>query len=527
MDTRQHKALKSWVENLKGKNQTLRERLAALRKENQVLQKALRDSRKLLSDTPGAVVLVKEEKIVFTNKNAWKRLGYTQEEILGQHFLNFVHPDSVGYVSIIHQRRISDKSVPDQYETYLMTKTGETMFCEVRVKKIRYQGRRAFLLHLVDLDQKRQREKQLVRSQKSEAIVRMGLGLSGEFRQCLSALKENPLFLDNIESLGEAKIAESLRSIEAIAEKGDLIAHQLDCLARVERQKSDLVLFDLRKVVKEAISKTRPNWDGATARGGGKIHLKTYLRTVSPVEGDPKEIKDALTSIISNAVDALSDGGEIYLTMEESSGLAHVYVQDNGSGIRDDIKDKIFDPFFTTRGGARPGLGLSLAYAIINRHGGEIEVMSKEGRGATFIIKLPLARKASSSKRRGAKKRVKDSHTLIIGDEGVVKDLLSHIFVSKGGKVTSVSTGMEGLKSLKKNKFDLVIADQNTPYLELSKIIARIKKIDRALPIALVNADEEKGKSVYSLKALGADLVIGKPLDADRILSLVSKALAL
>jgi nitrogen-specific signal transduction histidine kinase/CheY-like chemotaxis protein len=397
------------------------------------------------------------------------------------------------------------------------------------VKKIRYQGRRAFLLHLTDLDQKKQEEEQLVRSQKSEAIVRMGLGLSREFKQCLSALKENPLFLENIESLGEAGITESLRRIEAITEKGDLITQQLDCLTKVEQQRSDLVLFDLRKVVKEAVSKTRPNWDGAAVRGGGKIHLKTYLRTVSPVEGDPKEIKDALTSIISNAVDALSDGGEIYLTMEESSGLAHVYVQDNGSGIRDDIKDKIFDPFFTTRGGAGTGLGLSLAYAIINRQGGEIEVMSQEGRGSTFIIKLPLARKASSSKSksRGAKKRVKDLHTLIIGDEDMVKDLLSQIFVSKGGKVTSVSTGMEGLKSLKKNKFDLVIADQNTPYLELSKIIARIKKIDRALPIALVNADEEKGKSVYSLKALGADLVIGKPLDADRILSLVSKALAL
>jgi nitrogen-specific signal transduction histidine kinase/CheY-like chemotaxis protein len=397
------------------------------------------------------------------------------------------------------------------------------------VKKIRYQGRRAFLLHLTDLDQKKQEEKQLVRSQKSEAIVRMGLGLSREFKQCLSALKENPLFLENIESLGEAGITESLRRIEAIAEKGDLITQQLDCLTKVEQQRSDLVLFDLRKVVKEAVSKTRPNWDGAAVRGGGKIHLKTYLRTVSPVEGDPKEIKDALVSIISNAVDALSGGGEVYLTMEESSGFAHVYVQDNGSGIRDDIKDKIFDPFFTTRGGAGTGLGLSLAYAIINRHGGEIEVMSQEGRGSTFIIKLPLARKASSSKSksRGAKKRVKDLHTLIIGDEDMVKDLLSQIFVSKGGKVTSVSTGMVGLKLLNKNKFDLVIADKNTPYLELSKIIARIKKIDRALPIALVNADEEKGSALNSLKALGADLLIGRPLDADRILSVVSKALAL
>lgn len=527
MDTRQYKTQKSWVENLKGKNQTLRERLACLRKENQVLQKALKDSRRLLNDMPGAVVLVKEGKIIFTNQTAWKKLGYTQEEFLERHFINFVHPDSVEYVRNLHQRRISGKSVPDKYEAYLTTKNGEPLFCEVRLRKIRYQGRRAFLLHLTDLDQKKQREEELVRSRKLEAIVRMGLGLSREFKQCLSPLRESPLFIEKIESLGVPGITESLKRIEAVTEKAELITQQLDCLARVEKEKSDLVLFDLRKVLKEAVSITRPNWDGAVMSGGGKVHLKTYLRMLSPVEGDPKEIKAALVSIISNAVDALSGGGEIYLTTEESSGFAHVYVQDNGPGIRDDIKDKIFDPFFTTRADSRTGLGLSLAYAIITRHGGEIEVMSQEGRGATFIIKLPLARKPSSSKSRRTKKRVKDSHTLIIGDDGMVNDLLSQIFVSKGGKVTSASTGVAGFKLLKKNKFDLVIADKNTPYLELSKIIPKMKKIDRTLPIALVNADEERGKSLDSLKALGADLVIGRPLDADRILSLVSKTLAL
>ncbi|MBW1703564.1 MAG: PAS domain S-box protein [Deltaproteobacteria bacterium] len=525
MSVRQQQNLENRVEKLKDQNLTLREKLNALKKENKSLEKALRDSLNLLKDIPGSVVLIQDGKIVLMNETARDQLGYAEEEILGRNFLDFIHPDSVEYVKNLHRRRILGKPVPDDYETYLITKSGDELCCEVQVKKIRYQGRTAFLFNITGLDQRKQKEMRLLHSRKMEALTRMATGLNREFNRFLSMLDEHDLYAQGIESATDKDLIRSLRKIEAARERGNFIIEQLSCLTMTENERSDITLLDLKKTVQDIVAMTRPKWKEDLEDRGVGINVKTYLRALSPVEACPHEIQDALLSIMLNAIDALPAGGEIYLTTEENAGFAHVYVQDNGVGIKDDIKDKIFDPFFTTRGDSRLGLGLSLAYAIINRHKGEIEVMSQEGQGATFTIKLPLAPEPPPSKAKGPKKRIRDSNILIIADGGIVKDLLSQLLVSKGGKVANISTDMECLKLLRKNRFDLVIADLDTPYLNAPVIIPKIKNMDKSLAVALVNAPEEKGRS-RKLKNLGADLIIGRPLNMDKALSLISGVLA-
>ncbi len=525
MTTRQQQNLENRVEKLKVQDLTLRKKLKALKKENKSLEKALRDTRKLLRDIPGSVVLIQDGKIILMNETAKDQLGYAEEEILGRNFLDFIHPDSVEYVKNLHERRISGKPVPDDYETYLVTRGGENLCCEFRVKKIRYQGRTAFLFDITGLDQRKQKEMRILRSQKMEALIRMATGLGREFDRFLSMLDEHGLPTQGIEPVAGEDLIRSLKNIEIARERGSFIIEQLSCLTKTQNERSDIVLLDLKKTVQNVVAATRPKWKGDIKDPVVTINVKTYLRALSPVEACPQEIQDALVSIMLNAIDALPGGGEIYLTTEENNGFAHVYVQDNGVGIPDDIKDKIFDPFFTTKDESRMGLGLSLAYAIIDRHKGEIEVMSREGQGTTFIIKLPLAPKTLPSQTKGAKKRIRDSNIGIIADEVIVKDLLSQLLVSKGGRVTTVSTGMECLKLLRKNRFDLVIADLDAAYLDHTVIIPKIKNMDKRLAIVLVNAVEDKG-GVRTLKKMGADLVIGRPLDMDKTLSLISGVLA-
>jgi PAS domain S-box-containing protein len=525
MTTRQQQNLENRIEKLKVQNLTLRENLNALRKENKSLEKALRDTRKLLKDIPGSVVLIQDGKIILMNETARDLLGYAEEEILGRNFLDFIHPDSIEYVKNLHERRLSGKPVPDDYETYLVTRGGENLCCEFRVKKIRYQGRTAFLFDITGLDQRKQKEMRILRSRKMKALNRMATGLGREFNRFLSMLDEHGLGTQGVEPFAGKDLIRLMRKIEVARERGNFIIEQLSCLTMTQNERSDIVLLDLKKTVQNVVAATRPKWKGDIKDPGVRIDVKTYLRALSPVKACPREIQDALVSIMLNAIDALPEGGEIYLTTEENNGFAHVYVQDNGVGIPDDIKDKIFDPFFTTKDESRMGLGLSLAYAIIDRHKGEIEVMSQEGQGATFIVKLPLAPKTPPSKAKGARKKIRDSNILIIADEGIVKDLLSQLLVSKGGRVTTVSSVMECLKLLKKNRFDLVIADLDTPNLDAPVIIPKIKNMDKSLAVTLVNALEEKGRS-RALKKMGADLVIGRPLDMDRALSLISGVLA-
>jgi len=221
----------------------------------------------------------------------------------------------------------------------------------------------------------------------------------------------------------------------------------------------------------------------------------------------------------------MPEGGELYITTEEHSGLAHIYFQDNGTGISEGIIDKIFDPFFTTNDGARRGLGLTLAFAIIGRHKGNIRVISHQDRGSTFLMKLPLVGKTPLFKSNTKKKGLKDSRILIIGEKGAVIDILYQLLTSKGSTNTLASSHNETLKLLRGNKFDLVIADQNAPHIETSKTIREIKRLQPDLPVALINAPVNPGSRNVPIK-MGADLAIGRPLDIDRLLSLLSSLLA-
>ena len=520
MDRVKESPLKNRLKRLENDKQKLKERLAALKKKNLGLEKELRVSSRLLNDVPGCVVLIQQEKVVFVNENTVKLSGYPIENILNRSFLEFIHPDNIEQIRIFHQKRISGKMAPDVFETYLVTKGGETLCCEVRVKKIRYHGRRAFLVHLIDQGKRKKRERRLIQSEKMEALNRMAEGVSRQYGNCLNIMNESY-------NLSETLPSGSLKRIRAAIQMGNLIVHRLERLASAGEQIPVAVLFDLRDVVKDAVETTRPLWEQNRGNKGHTVRFETYLRSKLQVKGDPREIKDALVNIILNAVDALPADGEIHLSAEESSGFANIYIQDNGVGIQDHIKDKIFDPFFTTKGNSMPGLGLTMASAILARHEGEIELIDREGRGATFVVKLPIARDKSPSRTKGRKRGLRDSHIMVIGDEDIARDLLVQLLLSKGARVAAVSTVNESLKLLSKENFDLILLDQDESGLESQKIIPKIRKADETLPVILIKGPDihKKREDTDTLRSIDPDFVIGMPLDMDRILPLISKAL--
>ena len=147
---------------------------------------------------------------------------------------------------------------------------------------------------------------------------------------------------------------------------------------------------DLQRVVHEAVDATRPVWmkrDGLANR----IDLRMVLGDVAPVSSRPTELREVLTNLILNAVDAMPDGGVITLTTLRQDAYGCIVVADTGIGMAEDVQRRIFDPFFTTKNGNGSGLGLSVSYMLIRGHGGDIEVESTPGDGACFLVKLPIA----------------------------------------------------------------------------------------------------------------------------------------
>jgi PAS domain S-box-containing protein len=527
MNRRQEARFQNRIKRLKDEKQRLRANLAELKKAGQALQKELKESRRLLEEIPSGVALVQQGRVIYLNDVAQKHLGFTETEVMGRNVLDFVHPEAVEQVKRFHKRRIQGKSAPSQYETYLLSKAGEKLYCEVRVKKMRYRGRRAFLLNITSLDRRKSEEDLRVRLQKQEALGMMASGLKLQLDGCLSPLKERAALLKGWgghATKDDQDSSEALSKIVAAAEELAVVSRNLGILTKPRYLPSELVPFSLKKLVQEAVTLTRPQWEEASKSRAAPIQFKTYLRTLSPVQCHPGEMVEALSHLILNAVQALPKGGEIYLTTEESAGFAHVYIQDNGTAIPGDLQNKIFDPFFSTKGEESPGLGLSLAFAIFRRHGGEIEVMSGAGQGTTFAVKLPLLQEPILPRVRHRPGSMKDANFLIIVQEEIPRDLLAKVFTVKGARVTTTASFAQGLKVLKKSKVTMLIADLETPDLSSLKEVAKIKKEDGMPLIALIQP-QGKGKRGLREKVPGVDLWIERPLDMDRILRLASEAI--
>src|SRR5207237_1536642 len=117
------------------------------------------------------------------------------------------------------------------------------------------------------------------------------------------------------------------------------------------------------------------------------------LGLVAPIAARPAALTETMTNLILNALDAMPDGGTLMIaTRQERGGPVTIIVGDTGVGMSEAVRQRVFEPFFSTKGEAGSGLGLSVAYSIVRRHGGDIRVESQPGRGTTFTLTFQAGR---------------------------------------------------------------------------------------------------------------------------------------
>jgi signal transduction histidine kinase len=130
------------------------------------------------------------------------------------------------------------------------------------------------------------------------------------------------------------------------------------------------------------------------------IHLDLKLTPVKPIWAEGEKLQQVFINIILNAIDAMPNGGELKIELDQMDNQAVVKIEDTGTGIKKQDLSHIFDPFFTTKGiGKGTGLGLSISYAIVKEHEGHITVESESGKGSLFSILIPLDLKKKKTKK--------------------------------------------------------------------------------------------------------------------------------
>jgi signal transduction histidine kinase len=174
------------------------------------------------------------------------------------------------------------------------------------------------------------------------------------------------------------------------ATDGAAIVRRLQQLARGSGT-SEVTAFDLNAVVQEVVENTQPVWHDHARREGRPVDLILELTPLPQITGRAAELREVLTNLLLNAVEAMPQGGQLTLRSWRADQEVCASVSDTGVGMTPEVQSQLFDPFFTTKGMRGTGLGLSVSLALIKGHQGTLTVESEPGRGTTFVIRLPLS----------------------------------------------------------------------------------------------------------------------------------------
>jgi PAS domain S-box-containing protein len=229
-----------------------------------------------------------------------------------------------------------------------------------------------------------------------------------------------------------------------------------DMIAEIERIDAGDILHDVARL-------TAPRWRDATQAEGRPITLEVVAAPACWMNGSPAELREAITNLIFNAVDALPRGGAIDLRASRQREHVMIEVSDTGTGMPKDVQTRVFDPFFTTKGEFGSGLGLPQVLAIVERHGGTIEVQSAPNRGTTFRMTFPPASPPVARPPQPIENPIsapkRSIRILVVEDEEQLARMARVVLMQHGHQVVVASSGEQALEILEGEHFELVISD--------------------------------------------------------------------
>jgi len=509
----QDSVFKKRVSSLERRLENSRKRMKELKQELKALRALIKHKDLILNQMPVWGLMVQDHQVIWASGELLNQLCWKEEEILGREFFRLVHPRSREKVKKIpgldpHGKSIPRTSAggPDTYQIHLVTKAGNPVECEAKIRWVRFRARKAFLMGLTPVEAIKEKERERWLAEKHSTCERMALGLVRHLEQCIKGLQR---------ACPEQQGREALSSL-------DLLMKHLRILGETEPPASFKIFY-----LPDAIYRAQALFQEklAALEGLREVEFLTTIRAKSVVKGDPGQISDMLLYLLENSLEAISQRGKIYLSLEEHHGMAWIYIQDNGKGISQDLHLKVFDPYFTTSPKTHLGLGLSLAQAIARRHGGEVLIENCGGHGATFLVKLPLCQKPPSSKRRSWLKELREAKILLISQDNITGDLLCELLKEKGAQVIPHHDLLKAIKATKRKGVDVVLVDLAKMEVEPNALVDQLRKEGYHGAIIFFMGKAEK-PSISGLLEKQNITIIVKPFEMQQIFEAIGEAVS-
>jgi len=350
----------------------------------------------------------------------------------------------------------------------------------------------------------RQTQATVMQQERLKALGQMASGIAHDVNNALSpVVGYAELILQGEHGLS----ANGKRFIKHIQTAGEDIAHIVARLREFYRKREDkesLQVLDLNALAGQVVDMTRPRWRDIPQSSGVTIEVQTDLASEIPnFVGIESEVREALTNLMLNAVDAMPGGGRITLrtrtTRQDPAAdnrkyPAHVIVEveDTGTGMDEETRKRCLEPFFSTKGKRGTGLGLAMVYGVMQRHEGGIEILSEPGQGTTFRLSFPVRSSLQASgDEENEDSRPEPMQILCVDDEPLLRDLIKEILERDGHAVEVSDGGQSGLDAFRLARdrgrpFDVVITDLGMPYLDGKQLAKLLKHESPDTPVVML-----------------------------------------
>ncbi len=502
--------------------------------------------RTLFEDSFEPMSLSHEGKLIDVNP-AWMNLhGYSgKSELIGRDIADFVPPADRNVSDTYDQdgRKERERMIQIRH----LTKSGEPIDVTVNTSTIEYDGKRLLLSTVRDVtelkraeEKRKQLEARIQRAEKMETVATLAGGVAHDLNNILSGIVGYPdLILMQLPD--QSPLIRPIRIMQETGVKAAKIVEDLLTLTR--RGAAHKEVLNLNRIISDYLESPEYRQLMSFNRKA-KITLDLDGDLFN-LTGSSLHLSKVLMNLISNAAEAMPDGGTIGITTanryvdRELEGFEKVpegeycilSVTDTGVGISEDDREKIFEPFYSKKkmGRSGTGLGMAVIWGAMRDHRGFIHLDSKLGQGTQIKLFFPATRENISaegavpliSKLNGAGERI-----LIVDDIKEQRDIATEMLAGLGYAVSTVSSGEDAVEYVGKEAPDLVILDMiMDPGMDGLETYRRLKEIQPGLKAIIVSGYSETER-VCRAQEIGAGEYVKKPYTLSKIGLAVQKALA-
>lgn len=377
----------------------------------------------------------------------------------------------------------------------------------------------------------------VMQHERLRVLGQMASGIAHDINNALSPVKLYlQLLLEDEPGLSEQSRSR-LKTIRGAVDDVSETVARIREFYRLREPQLTLAPVNLNELVEQIVELTRPRWRDIPQQRGIAIETRAELDSaIPPILGTENEIREALTNLIFNAVDAMPTGGALTLrtgTSADDSGgsnVRRVYVEvtDNGSGMDEETRRRCLEPFFTTKGERGTGLGLAMVYGVMQRNNAGIEIESALGSGTTVRLRFGLAGRTPTSPDQPGPRTTPPSplRILVIDDDPLVVEALRDTLARDGHQVATSEGGEAGLQRFhealsRSETFDLVFTDLGMPHVDGSHVASAVKAESPSTPVVLLTGWGRRMVADGDMPP-HVDRILSKPPDVTELRDIVA-----